>query len=86
MSAPLLDRLTLTEARLRDMARGLKLGLGIPLAILGVVLTLAGLALLVGGIASDQKYWVRNDIPRSASLRPPEILVVPGGGALRFRF
>jgi hypothetical protein len=45
-----------------------------------------GLALLVGGIASDQKYWVRNDIPRSASLRPPEILVGPGGGALRFRF
>jgi hypothetical protein len=45
-----------------------------------------GLALLVAGLVANQKVWVRDDIPREASLPAPEILVGPTGGTLRFRF
>lgn len=53
------------------MARGLKLGLGIPLAILGVVLTLAGLALLVV-VGADGRYT------------SPELQATADGNALLF--
>lgn len=56
------------------------------LVILNGVTQVTGLAMLIAGIAADQKYWVRNDIPSAASLRTPEILIGPGGGALRFHF
>jgi hypothetical protein len=56
------------------------------LTLLNGVTQATGLALLIGGIAADQKYWLRNDIPRAASLRAPEVVIGPGGGALRFRF
>ncbi|KYF75604.1 hypothetical protein BE17_09205, partial [Sorangium cellulosum] len=45
-----------------------------------------GLALLVAGLVANQKVWVRDDIPRTASLHDPEIVVGPTGGALRVRF
>ncbi len=53
------------------MARGLKLGLGIPLAILGVVLTVAGLALLAV-VGADGRYT------------SPELEVTADGNAVLF--
>jgi hypothetical protein len=52
------------------------------------VTQLTGAVLLIGGIASDKEYWLRSDIPQQKAAAPPrpEILVGPGGGAVRMRF
>lgn len=56
------------------------------LLILDGLAQATGLALLVAGLVSNQKVWVRDDIPRKASLPAPEILVGPTGGTFRIRF
>jgi hypothetical protein len=58
----------------------------ISLVLLSGLTQTAGLAMIVGGLLSDQKIWVRNDIPVKTSLRSPEVLLGPAGGAVRIAF
>ncbi|KYG01523.1 hypothetical protein BE21_05970, partial [Sorangium cellulosum] len=56
------------------------------LVLLNGLTQVTGFALLVAGLASNPKVWVRHDIPRNTSLHAPELLVGPTGGTLRVRF
>jgi hypothetical protein len=42
--------------------------------------------LLVAGLVSNQRVWVRDDIPRKASVQAPELTVGPTGATLRVSF
>ncbi|MCC6552921.1 MAG: hypothetical protein IT372_07860, partial [Polyangiaceae bacterium] len=63
---------------------------GATFLLLGGITQLTGAALLIGGIASDMKIWVRGDIPQKAAKadadQGPRFFVGPSGGAMRVRF
>ncbi|WP_437323692.1 hypothetical protein [Sorangium sp. So ce381] len=45
-----------------------------------------GCVLLIAGLASNQRVWVRDDIPHKVADQAPELTVGPTGATLRMRF